>query len=124
MIEGPELVGTPRFELGTSRTPSVRATRLRHVPSLCFKYVLKRPIVKSSRGQLRQIYFFDAADLDCFSSRSRISRSSAANFLKAPRSAVVLPPVDAGNSLTPLARCWLARWTAFCSFEEKSADRE
>ena len=35
MIEGPELVGTPRFELGTSRTPSVRATRLRHVPSAC-----------------------------------------------------------------------------------------
>ena len=33
MIESPKLVGTPRFELGTSRTPSVRATRLRHVPS-------------------------------------------------------------------------------------------
>ena len=29
-----EMVGTPRFELGTSRTPSVRATRLRHVPSM------------------------------------------------------------------------------------------
>ena len=28
-----EMVGTARFELATSRTPSVRATRLRHVPS-------------------------------------------------------------------------------------------
>ena len=27
------MVGTARFELATSRTPSVRATRLRHVPS-------------------------------------------------------------------------------------------
>jgi hypothetical protein len=26
------MVGTARFELATSRTPSVRATRLRHVP--------------------------------------------------------------------------------------------
>src|SRR5947207_11576740 len=28
-----KLVGTPRFELGASPTPRVRATRLRHVPS-------------------------------------------------------------------------------------------
>ena len=28
-----EMVGTPRFELGASPTPRVRATRLRHVPS-------------------------------------------------------------------------------------------
>ena len=28
-----EMVGTARFELATSRTPSVRATRLRYVPT-------------------------------------------------------------------------------------------
>ena len=28
-----EMVGTPRFELGTSPTPRVRATRLRYVPT-------------------------------------------------------------------------------------------
>ena len=27
------MVGTARFELATSRTPSVRATRLRYVPT-------------------------------------------------------------------------------------------
>ena len=27
------MVGTARFELATSRTPSVRATRLRYVPA-------------------------------------------------------------------------------------------
>jgi hypothetical protein len=32
LIESPKLVGTPRFELGASPTPRVRATRLRHVP--------------------------------------------------------------------------------------------
>ena|GEM_PF-5918493 len=30
---GEEMVGTARFELATSRTPSVRATRLRYVPT-------------------------------------------------------------------------------------------
>ena len=29
------MVGTARFELATSRTPSVRATRLRYVPTGC-----------------------------------------------------------------------------------------
>ena len=28
------MVGTARFELATSRTPSVRATRLRYVPTV------------------------------------------------------------------------------------------
>ena len=28
-----KMVGTARFELATSRTPSVRATRLRYVPT-------------------------------------------------------------------------------------------
>src|SRR5260370_20055518 len=31
--EGETMVGTARFELATSRTPSVRATRLRYVPT-------------------------------------------------------------------------------------------
>ena len=30
------MVGTPGFEPGASRTPSVRATRLRYVPTACF----------------------------------------------------------------------------------------
>src|SRR5437773_2550097 len=33
-----EMVGTTGFEPATSRTPSVRATRLRHVPSNLFQY--------------------------------------------------------------------------------------
>jgi hypothetical protein len=40
------MVGTARFELATSRTPSVRATRLRHVPSKPFQYGAKRSFVK------------------------------------------------------------------------------
>src|SRR5258708_7282597 len=32
-MELEEMVGTARFELATSRTPSVRATRLRYVPT-------------------------------------------------------------------------------------------
>jgi hypothetical protein len=33
IVEGlSDMVGTPRFELGASPTPRVRATRLRHVP--------------------------------------------------------------------------------------------
>src|SRR5208282_5244009 len=32
--KGKEVVGTTGFEPATSRTPSVRATRLRHVPTL------------------------------------------------------------------------------------------
>ena len=35
------LVGTPRFELGASPTPRVRATRLRHVPLLQSYYPAK-----------------------------------------------------------------------------------
>ena len=31
------MVGTTRFELATSRTPSERATRLRYVPKVEFK---------------------------------------------------------------------------------------
>ena len=33
MTSGKKMVGTARFELATSRTPSVRATRLRYVPT-------------------------------------------------------------------------------------------
>gem|GEM_PF-2208332 len=40
------VVGTARFELATSRTPSVRATRLRHVPSNYFQYRRKICFVK------------------------------------------------------------------------------
>src|SRR6266576_4118149 len=40
------LVGTTGFEPATSRTPSVRATRLRHVPSKPFQYGAKTFFVK------------------------------------------------------------------------------
>ncbi len=33
VVSEEEMVGTARFELATSRTPSVRATRLRYVPT-------------------------------------------------------------------------------------------
>ena len=42
------LVGTTGFEPATSRTPSVRATRLRHVPSKLFQYDPKKFVVKSA----------------------------------------------------------------------------
>src|SRR6516225_8466153 len=38
------MVGTARFELATSRTPSVRATRLRYVPTGTETATWKRPI--------------------------------------------------------------------------------
>src|SRR5256885_5759219 len=41
-----EMVGTTGFEPATSRTPSVRATRLRHVPSKPFQYGAKTFFVK------------------------------------------------------------------------------
>jgi hypothetical protein len=38
-----EVVGTTGFEPATSRTPSVRATRLRYVPTVCcFSATLRR----------------------------------------------------------------------------------
>ena len=46
MREARRLVGTTGFEPATSRTPSVRATRLRHVPSKLFQYDLKECFVK------------------------------------------------------------------------------
>ncbi len=46
------LVGTPRFELGASPTPRVRATRLRHVPSNLFQYGRKTSDVKSGNARL------------------------------------------------------------------------
>ena len=44
------LVGTTGFEPATSRTPSVRATRLRHVPSNSFQYRRKTFFVKRAES--------------------------------------------------------------------------
>ena len=44
------MVGTARFELATSRTPSVRATRLRHVP-----FEGKFTIVTKSNCQTKEV---------------------------------------------------------------------
>ncbi len=49
------MVGTARFELATSRTPSVRATRLRHVPSNPFQYLLKTLFVKQWMIRKRKV---------------------------------------------------------------------
>src|SRR5436190_433755 len=46
------MVGTPRFELGTSRTPSVRATRLRHVPSACLSISAKDQLSNQAADEL------------------------------------------------------------------------
>src|SRR5690348_1164040 len=46
-----EMVGTTGFEPATSRTPSVRATRLRHVPTACRETSLSPAFEK---GQDRQ----------------------------------------------------------------------
>ena len=46
------LVGTTGFEPATSRTPSVRATRLRHVPSKPFQYGAKTFFVKHTNRLL------------------------------------------------------------------------
>ena len=37
------MVGTARFELATSRTPSVRATRLRYVPTAAARKKGRKP---------------------------------------------------------------------------------
>jgi hypothetical protein len=43
------MVGTARFELTTSRTPSVRATRLRYVPkSRTLRLEMNRTFVKQA----------------------------------------------------------------------------
>ena len=52
------MVGTARFELATSRTPSVRATRLRHVPSNQSQYGWKMLVVNG-----RELLFRLAAQL-------------------------------------------------------------
>src|SRR5262245_52489732 len=44
------MVGTTGFEPATSRTPSVRATRLRHVPSNSFQYRRKNCFVKRAES--------------------------------------------------------------------------
>jgi hypothetical protein len=49
------LVGTPRFELGASPTPRVRATRLRHVPSKLFQYERKASDVQATNA--RAVHF-------------------------------------------------------------------
>jgi hypothetical protein len=52
-----EMVGTARFELATSRTPSVRATRLRYVPTATLKVSLafqKRQETAQSIAQIEQ----------------------------------------------------------------------
>jgi hypothetical protein len=41
------MVGTARFELATSRTPSVRATRLRYVPTAAARKTGRKPAIST-----------------------------------------------------------------------------
>src|SRR4029078_12646976 len=78
------MVGTPRFELGASPTPRVRATRLRHVPS--FQVSLQKTsnandstCEKKTAAQLRGLTLIEI--LNAFSD-SRNPRASAAKSLQ------------------------------------------
>jgi hypothetical protein len=52
------MVGMTGFEPATSRTPSVRATRLRHIPSGKDKYLWKRAFVNREGGDSQRVPLF------------------------------------------------------------------
>src|SRR5450631_3143188 len=52
------MVGTTGFEPATSRTPSVRATRLRYVPTVCFAKFLPLPaslVLRNTKDQRQRL---------------------------------------------------------------------
>ena len=49
-----KMVGTTGFEPATSRTPSVRATRLRYVPTVVLAYHSDSRIVNKERSESRR----------------------------------------------------------------------
>jgi hypothetical protein len=67
------LVGTPRFELGASPTPRVRATRLRHVPLLQSYYPAKAQL--SNRAENVSLAYVTWRDLDSLSQASSATRA-------------------------------------------------
>src|SRR5437899_10537044 len=88
-----KMVGTTGFEPATSRTPSVRATRLRHVPSNLPKYPCKIEIVKYWPSYVGE----EPEPLVSASSKLNRSRNSAATRRKALRSSAI--PKDARSVL-------------------------
>ena len=64
------MVGTARFELATSRTPSVRATRLRHVPSNQNQYGWKMLFVNGRQLQIPVLDYGAAISTGCAVARA------------------------------------------------------